>query len=128
MGTEVSRACSKALAIVSYPEPDEFSSLIPIMSVRTVLLLSDHLLLGLPSGIFSSGFPGQNPLYNLSSLPVCQSYVPLFYNPNYILQRVQIMKMLIIQFSPAFCYFLLAPNILSSALSSHPQVCVVPSV
>ena len=61
METEVSRACSKALATVSYPEPDEYSSRIPIMSVRTALLLSEHLLLGLPSGIFRSGFSRSKP-------------------------------------------------------------------
>jgi len=95
MGTEVLRACSKALATDSYPEPDKFSSRLPIMSVRTVLLLSEHLLLGLPSVIVRSGFSRSKPPVQFSSAPVCPlirpSDAPLFYNPIFISQRVQIM-------------------------------------
>lgn len=95
MGTDVLRASSKPLATDSYPEPDEFSSRPPIMSVKTVLLLSEHLLLGLPSVIVRSGFSRSKPPVQFSSLPVWPlirpSYAPLFYNPNYIWRGVQIM-------------------------------------
>jgi len=83
METEVLRACSKALATDSYPEPDEFSSRLPIMSVRTVLLLSENLLLGLPSVVLRSGVSRSKPPVQFSSLPVCPlirpSNVLLFY-------------------------------------------------
>jgi hypothetical protein len=49
------------------------------------------------------------------------SYSPLFYNPNYIWRRVPIMNVLITQFSPVFCYFPLALNVLASDLSSNPK-------
>ena len=37
-------------------------------SWRSILILSSHLCLGLPIGLFPSGFPHQNPLYS-SPLP-----------------------------------------------------------
>ena len=37
-------------------------------SLRSILILSFHLRLGLPSGLFPSGFPNQNPVY-ASPLP-----------------------------------------------------------
>lgn len=95
MGTDVLRACSKALTTDSYLEPDGFSSRLPIMSVRTVLLLSEHPRLSLPSVIVRSGFSRSKSSVQFSSLPVCPLirpfYAPLFYNANYIWRRVQIM-------------------------------------
>jgi hypothetical protein len=40
-----------------YPEPDRSSPYHPILSLRSILISSTHLRLGLPSGLFSSGFP-----------------------------------------------------------------------
>ena len=36
---------------------------------RSILILSSHLQLGLPSGLFPSGFPHQNPVYT-SLIPI----------------------------------------------------------
>jgi hypothetical protein len=41
-----------------YPEPDQSSPYHPILSLlRSILTLFTHLRLGLPSGLFPSGFP-----------------------------------------------------------------------
>jgi hypothetical protein len=64
-----------------------------LVSWRSTLRLSSHLRLGLPSGLFLSGFPHQNPTYT-SSLP-CACYMPRpahsrFDHPNNIEWGVQI--------------------------------------
>ena len=52
------------------PEPDK-SSLCPHpTSWRSILILSSHLCLCLPSGLFPSGFPSQIPYTHLFS-PIC---------------------------------------------------------
>jgi hypothetical protein len=38
-------------------ETDEFSQYLPTFSRRSFLILSSYLRLGLPSGVFPSGFP-----------------------------------------------------------------------
>jgi hypothetical protein len=51
METEGSLPCSQEPSTDTYPEPDQFSPYHPI------LILSIHLCLGLPSGLFPYGFP-----------------------------------------------------------------------
>jgi hypothetical protein len=57
-------------------------------------MLLIHLRLGLPSGLFPSGFP-TNKLYtcHMSRPP----HPPRLYNSNYTWGRVQIMKLLVMQ-------------------------------
>jgi hypothetical protein len=51
MEPEGSLPCSQEPSIGPYPEPDQSSHYQPI------LILSANLRLGLPSGLFTSGFP-----------------------------------------------------------------------
>ena len=55
MKTEGSFTHSQIPATCPYPEPAR-SSPYPHISWRSILLLSSHLRLGLPSGLFPSGF------------------------------------------------------------------------
>jgi len=54
-----------------YPQPDQ-SSPCPLHSTswRSILILSSHLCLGLPSGLFPSGFPTKT-LYAPLLSPIC---------------------------------------------------------
>ncbi|PNF31822.1 hypothetical protein B7P43_G09339, partial [Cryptotermes secundus] len=69
------------------------------ISLRSILLLSNYLRLSLPSGLFPSGFT-TNILYAF-------------------LFRVQVMKLLIMQFSPASCPSLFGSNILLNTFFSN---------
>ena len=68
-------------------------------SWRSISILSSHLRLGLPSGLFPSGFSHQNPVY-VSPLPHTRhmprpSHSSRFHHPNNIWCGVQIIKILI---------------------------------
>ena len=92
-------------------------------SWRSILMLSYHLCLGLPSGLFPSGFP-TNTLYTPLLTP-CTCYMPSpshssrLYHPNNIVGEEQIL-------SPSLCSFLhspvtsslFGPNILPNTLFS----------
>jgi hypothetical protein len=72
---------------------------------RSILILSSHLHWGLPSGLFSSGFPIKT-LYTLPPPPYAlhapPSHSSRFYHPHNI-GWVQIIKLLIIECSPLPC-------------------------
>jgi hypothetical protein len=56
MEPEGSLPCSQEPSTGPYPEPDQSNPAHPI-SLRSILLLTTRLRLGLPSGLFPSGFP-----------------------------------------------------------------------
>jgi hypothetical protein len=85
------------------------------------MLLSTHLRLGLPSGLFPSGFPTNilcSPPH--SCYMPCPSHPPWLDNSNYTWRRVQVMKLLIMQFSqPPVTSSLFGPNIVLNTLFSN---------
>ena len=68
-------------------------------SWRSILILSSHLLQGLPSGLFPLGFPTKTLYTPLFSPHTCHmsrlTHSSLFYHPNNIRWAVQIIKLLI---------------------------------
>jgi hypothetical protein len=78
--------------------------------VRSILILSTHLVcLGLPSGLFPSDF-STSILYAflLSHLcyMVCLFHPPSTDHTNYTWQRVQVIKLSIMQLSPLSCHYI----------------------
>jgi hypothetical protein len=62
MAPENSIPNSQKLSACYYPEPDQSSPHHPLPTLRrSILTLSSHLCLGLPSGLFPSAFPTNNP-------------------------------------------------------------------
>jgi hypothetical protein len=57
MEPESSLPCSQESSTGLYPESDRSTPYHPILSLRYILILYTHLRLGLPSGLFPSGFP-----------------------------------------------------------------------
>ena len=97
---------------------------------RSILILSSHLCLGCPGGLFPSDFPTKiqytslSP-YNLHVHPIRSSW---FYHPNNIVWGVQIIKLLIMYFSP-FPYYLVPPRPKYSPqhpILKHPQPKLLP--
>jgi hypothetical protein len=86
------------------------------ISLRSISILSTHLHLVLPSGFIPSGFP-TNVLHAfllspfvLHALPISASLTD---HSNYVWAGVQVMKLLIMQFSPSpVTSSLFEPNIL----------------
>jgi hypothetical protein len=77
------------------------------ISVHPILTLSTYLRLGLPSGFLwlSHQYPICIPLRPHSCYMSCPSYSLWLDHSNYTLRRVQVMKLLIMQFSPTLRHF-----------------------
>jgi hypothetical protein len=70
MEPESSLPCSQDHNIGLYPEPDVTVTIFPHNFPSSVLILSSHPRLGLPRGLFSSGFPN-NFLYEFIISVIC---------------------------------------------------------
>jgi hypothetical protein len=78
MKPEGSLPCSEEPSTGAYSEPDRSSLYHPTLSLRSILILSTDIRLGLPSGLFPSGFPPIS--YKHSSSPhLC--YMPCLSHP-----------------------------------------------
>ena len=102
-------------ATCPYPEPDQSSPYPDPASWRSILILSSHLLLALPSGFFPSGFP-TSPLSHTCYVP-CPSNFSRFDHPNNIGWGVS-SSLCSFLHSP-FTSSLLGPNILFSTVFSN---------
>jgi hypothetical protein len=107
--------CSQDLAISPSPAWGSLIQSIPSnnISLISILVLSSHLRLGILFGLFHSGFLTKI-LYVFLISPMCTacsmlhaSHPPWFHNPNNIWWRVRIMKLFVMQISPASCHCLL---------------------
>jgi len=122
MEPEDSLPHSQQLSTYPYPEPKQSSPCPHPTSRRPILILSSHLILGLPSGLFPSGFPTKT-LYtallpHMCCMP-CSSHSYRYDHPN-IWWAVHIVKLILMKFSQLPCYFVpLSPNILLSTLFSN---------
>jgi hypothetical protein len=69
---------------------------------RSILTLSSHVRPGIRSGLFPSSFP---TLFSYALLHAC--YMPRSPHPPWFVRMsIQIMKLLIMQFSQPFCHFI----------------------
>jgi hypothetical protein len=86
------------------------SQFYPVHTILSILILSTHLRLGLPSGLFLSGFP-TNILYAFLISPIratCPAHLILldFDHSKNVWRGVPVMKLLIIQFRPISRHFI----------------------
>jgi hypothetical protein len=101
------------------------------ISLRSILILSTHLRLDLPSGVFPLAFPSKSYMPSSSAhayyVP-CPSHSHRVDHSNYTWRRVQVTKLLTIQFSPTSPHFILHLSKYSplQLYSQTPSVCVPP--
>jgi hypothetical protein len=82
MEPDGSLPCSQKPSTGPYPEPDQYNTYHHILSLlRSILILSTHLRLGLPSGLFPSGFP-TNILYVFIFSPFVLHALPISFPRN----------------------------------------------
>jgi hypothetical protein len=90
------------------------------ISQRSILILSSHLCVGLLSCLFANGFPSKLYMQSSSSHPCymsCLFHPPWLGQSNCMWRKVQVMKLLILQFSQTAYYFI---PLWSKYSSLHP--------
>jgi hypothetical protein len=102
---EGSVPCSQEPSTGSCLEPHQSNSYHSI-SLTSILILSIHLRLGLPSGLFPTGFTTYILFSPHSCYMSCPSYLHWLDGSNYTWRSVQVKKLLIMQFSPTSCHFI----------------------
>jgi hypothetical protein len=97
-------------------------------NLRSILILSTHLRLGLPSGLFwlSQQYPTCNPLRPNSCYMPFPSHHPWLDHSNYVWQGVQVMKLLSLQCNLPSLHLSSVQLVSSAPCSQTPSVCVPP--
>jgi len=75
MEPEGSLPHSQKPATCLYPELDQFSPRLQPTSLKSILILSSHQCLRIPSGLLPSGFPAKNPVS--IAIPQYPCYMPV---------------------------------------------------
>jgi len=92
------------------------------ISQSSILILFSHLCIGLPSGLFPLGFPTKI-LHTFLISHACYTPHPShplwFDHLNSIWWSIHVIKLLIMQSSPASCHSLIDPNILLRTCSQN---------
>ena len=123
MGPEGPFPLSQALSTCRYPRIKSFQAIPLHSSSFSSNILSSHLSLGLPSGLFPSGLPHQNflcisPVPHMWHMSLLSH--PLFNHPINMWWGAQIMKFLVMEYPPDPCYlFPLKPKYLPRYSCSH---------
>ena len=121
-------------ATCPYPEPDLSSPYPQPTSWRSILILSSHLPLGLPSVLFLPGFNTKTLYTPLLSLYVLNapsiSFFSIWSPEQYWARRTdhQVLPPLLSSLPSPVTSSLIGPNILLSTLFSNPSAYVPPSV
>jgi hypothetical protein len=89
------------------------------ISLRYILILFSHVHISIFSGFIPSSFPINCSLLSHQYYIPWPFNLPWFHYYNNMWQEVQVLKLLIMQFSPATCHFLLRPNFPLNALFSN---------
>jgi hypothetical protein len=130
MEPEGSLPCSQELTTGPYPEPDRSTPYHPILSLRSILILSTHLRFGLTSSIFPSGFP--NSILHAVLFYTIRATCP----PNCIIIIIDLINIIILGEeyklrSSSLCSFLqppvtsplFGPNILNTLFTNTLSLC-----
>jgi hypothetical protein len=76
MEPEESLACSPKPYTDPYPEPDQSNLYHSVPSLRSILILSPHLRLGLPSGLLTLSWGNFYKQFKMNQLDVSLVFVP----------------------------------------------------
>jgi hypothetical protein len=135
MEPEGSLPCPQEPSNGPYPEPDRSTPYHPILSLlRSIMILSTHPRLGLPSGRFPSGFP-TNILYGFLFSPfraTCYAHVIVL---GFIILITYLAKIKSYE-TPHYAVLSNLPSLLLSSVqifssapcSQTPSVCVPPLI
>jgi hypothetical protein len=105
MEHEGSLLCPQGLSIGPYSQQNRYSPYYPTLSLlRSILIVSTHLRLGLPTDFFLYSFSYTHSSPHLCYIPR-PSHRPWLDHSDYAWRRIQATNLHIMQFSPTSCHF-----------------------